>query len=389
MHAIQFLHKLLSPVIHSSRVKALTEVVEAAALSKRLTLTSLGRAINKPIYERSGIQKVNRLLANEKLMDDYPNIAAAVSKLLIGHKRHPEIIVDWSKYPNSEDAILRSALSIEGRALTLYEERHPVKKTGNREVQKVFLKHLKRILPDTCKPIVVTDAGFHNDWFKEVLKLDWHYVGRVRGMRRCAREGDRRFIWCSDLFKEASKEAVSLGKVILTKKNSFESHLYIVKKGLYGRKVRTKGGEIKKDKDSKNYGRSQREPWLLASSCMGANAAQKVVNIYHRRMTIEEAFRDLKSNRYGLGLENSQTKQEKRRDIFLLIAMLTQLIAWLIGLVGEKQKRHYQFQSNSIKHRRVISLFYLGCQMIKRKIPIQISSIWDEIAAFQEEAAYE
>ncbi|MDF3055692.1 MAG: hypothetical protein K0Q74_1599, partial [Gammaproteobacteria bacterium] len=25
----------------------------------------------------------------------------------------------------------------------------------------------------------------------------------------------------------------------------------------------------------------------------------------------------------------------------------------------------------------------------KRKIPIQISSIWDEIAAFQEEAAYE
>jgi hypothetical protein len=48
--------------------------------------------------------------------------------------------------------------------------------------------------------------------------------------------------------------------------------------------------------------------------------------------------------------------------------MLAALIAWLVGYIGEKKKLQYQFQANSIKKHRVLSLFYLGCQMIRRKI---------------------
>lgn len=77
-----------------------------------------------------------------------------------------------------------------------------------------------------------------------------------------------------------------------------------------------------------------------------------------------------------------------KRTILLMIASLASLIAWLTGLVGEKMKLQYQFQSNSVKDHRVISLFYLGCQMIKKKIHITLSLIFDSIKSLQKEKIY-
>ena len=295
---------------------------------------------------------------------------------------------DWSKYPNSSDAIIRAAFATEGRALTLYEERHPVKKMGNKRIQSLFLGTLKDILPPNCKPIIVTDAGFHNDWFKEVLCMGWDYIGRVRGIRKYRHPTKERFMHCKNLFKQATTKPKALGKMVLTKKNPTESYFYIVKKKLKGRKALTKSGKIKRDKDSKSYSRGHREPWLLVSSLKGRHVAHKVVQIYSRRMTIEEAFRDLKSSKYGLGLNEGKTKIKKRRDVLLLIAMLACLIAWFTGIVGEKMKLQYQFQSNSTKSRRVLSLFYLGCQIIKKQIKFSIASLWDIFASLKDEAIY-
>lgn len=388
MHVKGFLHKLLSPVIHKSRVKALSAVVTAAICTKDLRLTALGRAINLKIQERSGIQKVNRLLGNNHLASEKLAIAKKIAGLLIGNRLTPELIVDWTKYPNSEDAVLRAALAVEGRALTIYEERHPVKKMGNRKIQKNFLITLKKILHPACRAIIVTDAGFHNAWFMEVLKLGWDYVGRIRGMKKYTTKEKKIFYPCKNLFKLATEKAQYLGEMTITKKSPMASHVYIVKGKLKGRKARRKDGRIRKDKDSKAYSQAHREPWLLASSLKGRNAAKKVKAIYGHRMTIEEAFRDLKSPTYGLGLNGGKTRQQQRRDIVLLIAMLACLIAWITGKAGEEMKLQYQFQSNSIKHRRVISLFYLGCQLIRKKVRIPISLIWGVIASIKIEAIY-
>lgn len=386
MHVAGFLHKLMSSAIHKTRIIALSKVVESAIDTKILRLTALGRGIEH-IQERSGIQKVNRLLGNKYLLDEKILISKHIAELLIGYKKHPNIIVDWTKYPNSEDAVLRAALAVEGRALTIYEERHPVKKMGNRAIQKKFLIALKRLLPD-CRAIIITDAGFHNVWFKEVLNQGWDYIGRIRGLKKYSIEG-KTFYRCKSLFKRATPHIKYLGPVILTIKNSFKTNFYIVKGKLQGRKARTKSGKVKIDKDSRNYSRSHREPWLLASSLKGRGIAKKIERIYKRRATIEEAFRDLKSSRYGLSLSEGRTRKKSRRDILLLIGMLASLIAWITGKIGEERKIHYQFQSNSIKHRRVISLFYLGCQMIRKKVSISIGSFWDAIDSLREESIYE
>ncbi|HBA5410266.1 TPA: transposase [Escherichia coli] len=48
---------------------------------------------------------------------------------------------------------------------------------------------------------------------------------------------------------------------------------------------------------------------------------KQLVNIYSKRMQIEETFRDLKSPAYGLGLRHSRTSSSERFDIMLLIAL--------------------------------------------------------------------
>lgn len=385
MHAKGFLHKLLFPAIHKTRLTALSDVVTAAICIKKLNLTALGRELDG-IKERSGIQKVNRLLGNKHLLKEQKMISKVVADLLIGSKTHPKIIIDWSKYPNSEDAVLRAALSAEGRALTIYDERHPVKKMGNKKIQTGFLATLKSILPKQCRAIIITDAGFHNDWFKSVVKNGWEYIGRVRGLKKCCSAKEDKFISCKKLFKAATREAKYLGEMTLTKKNPMHAHLYLVAEKLKGRKALTKSGKVSKHKDSKAYSRSYREPWLLASSITGRNAAKRIQQYYKQRMTIEEGFRDMKSSRYGLGLEEGRSKVKTRRNILLLIAMLASLIAWITGMAGERMKLQYQYQSNSIKHRRVVSLFFLGCRLIRKRTRIPTSLFWEIIASLKREA---
>jgi hypothetical protein len=45
-------------------------------------------------------------------------------------------------------------------------EIHSRKKVGNATVQKHFLRKCHALLPTGCRPIIVTDAGFKNTWFK-------------------------------------------------------------------------------------------------------------------------------------------------------------------------------------------------------------------------------
>jgi hypothetical protein len=371
MHVKGFLHKLLSSVIHKKRLVTLTILVMTVLEIKKLSLTELGRGMDLPIQERSGIRRADRFLGNTKLYKDRIEIYKTISKAVVGDRLHPWIIVDWSEVPNTMNHILRAACIADGRAITLYEEVHPENKLGNPKVEKRFLTTLKSILPEACLPVIVTDAGFHNKWFTEVLKLNWDYVGRVRGRKKYSADGKT---WDSfkKLFIKATMTPKYVGEIQLCRSNALETHLYLFKNKPKGRSSLNLNGKKRRDSNTMDQRKAAKEPWLLVSSLSGRSMAKRIIKIYKKRMQIEEGFRDLKSSRYGFSFEDSHSKKQERIQILLLIAALAALIAWLTGWVIEKNKLHYQFQSNTIKTRRVLSLFYLGCQAIKRKITIPL-----------------
>jgi hypothetical protein len=376
MHIERFLHKTLSCVMHKKRLITLSVFVIAALKGKKLSLTNLGRVADLDIQERSAIRRADRFIGNKHLHSERKAICQVFIQKSIGNKGNPKIIVDWSPIPNSKYHVLRASLMLDGRALTLYDEVHPEKKLGNVKIQKGFLSNLKLLLPKQCRPIIVTDAGFHNGWFLDVFKLGWDYIGRVRGIKVYQMKGKE---WRSikTLVSGGTKTPEFIGQAVLCFNNSLITNLYRVKNISKGRKALNLNKERKNDTQSKKHSKSAKEAWVLATSLAHHkySSAKKIVNIFKKRMQIEEGFRDLKSSRYGFSFEEAFSRKIQRVEILLLIAMLAALIAWMVGYIGEGKELQYQFQANSIKKHRVLSLFYLGCQMLRRKIHFTLSEL--------------
>ena len=67
--------------------------------------------------------------------------------------------------------MLKAAVPVGGRAITLYEEVHPLHHYNSPKTHRRFLERLYTVVPQSCRPIVNTDAGFRGPWFDAVAVL--------------------------------------------------------------------------------------------------------------------------------------------------------------------------------------------------------------------------
>lgn len=370
MHVETILPELLKGTIHKKRIESLCALVKGVISQKTLKLSELGRNLARK-KERSGIRIVCRALSNPFYQHHSSKIYSCIIKKVVGMNKAPDIIVDWSAIPNSkrstkqeEYQVLRASYASEGRSVTLYEEVHPRSKLNNRKVHKAFLKNLRDLLPEECKPCMITDAGFKNPWFKAVLGFGWNYIGRVRGDVHF--DEGKGFKSTSHLHAQASSKARYLGEFILTKANALKTHFYLYTHQIKGRKKLNRNRTLAKDKDSLTHAKGYREPFVIVSSLN--EPADVIIKKYKSRMTIEESLRDTKSRTYGFNFNDNFTQKHQRYIVWLLIAALAALIAWVVGFLAEKLRLHYDFQANSYKNTRVLSFVYLGTRIIKKEI---------------------
>ena len=384
MHARQFLHKMLSPVMHLKRLETLELLITGLMNDKKLSVTQLGRSLDNDSQEKNNIKRSDRFLSNPHVWSERFSIYQAISLSLINNNRRPLIIVDWSHVPNTTCYILRAALVAKGRALTLYEEVFPKRLENNPQVHKRFLKKVQKLIPDTCIPILITDAGFSIPWFQSVQDMGWDYIGRVRGTKCFRINDDENTAWHSyvDYGQTIAKQIpVYLGKGELTKKTPFATHFYLTK---LPKKYRVSLNKLKKKSHYKKdieHSRAANEPWLLATSLK--RGPETIIKLYFLRMEIEEGFRDLKSSQFGFSFEHAYSIKIRRIQVLLMIAMLAAYILFFIGWISEINKWHYQFQANTDKKKRVLSLFYLGCRVVKKKLRIIKSAIFKALHELQ------
>ncbi|WP_154669258.1 IS4 family transposase, partial [Legionella bozemanae] len=169
--------------IHGKRLSPLCLFVEALIREKKLSLTRLGRALKNKTQEKHNIKRCDRFLGNKLLHQERQSIYKEVAHRLIGTIERPLILVDWSHVPNTTHYLLRASLVAKGRALSIYEEVFTKQYENSNKAHRQFLHHLKTLLPETCRPILITDAGFYNSWFRLVLNQGWDYIGRIRGIK--------------------------------------------------------------------------------------------------------------------------------------------------------------------------------------------------------------
>ena len=375
--------------MHFKRQSALLDAVEALLIGKRLSLTYLGRNLQSKTKEKNCIRKIDRLLGNKKLHSEIGFCYESHCKIILSKISRPLISVDWAATDKRKDwHILRASVNIKGRGFVLYQEVHPHKKLNSRQVQHRFLEKIKIMLPENCTPIIVADAGFRFPWFSKIKELGFDFVGRVRNKTSYKKlNKDSWYSNCLDLYKKATSVPKHLGKMFFAKKIDLECEVVIYKKPTKHRKNINRSGRPTDNTVSHRCARSERDPWLLVTSLdVSAIGAQKIISFYAKRMQIEEDFRDLKSHKFGFGLRYAMSKSQNRIAVLLLIAALASLICWLISLDAKENKIHLDFQSNTIKHRDVLSVIYLACQLIRKGYLFNLKRLKDAFLIFLNQA---
>jgi len=381
MQAVRFLHKAFSqalPNVHARRLTALMSGVAALLRGQRLTLTCLGRSLPSTAYVKHSIKRVDRLLGNRQLQLERPLFYWKMLGALLGSLRHPVILVDWSPINAASDLyLLRASIPLAGRAFPVYEAVHEREGCPKRQGQ--LLDALALILPEHCVPILVTDAGFRRPWFQAVEAKGWYYVGRVRN-RDLYRNEQGQWEPIKQLYKQATSTARSLGLIEMTRSAPHVVPLYCVHQPPKGRKHRRVTGSIARSKHSRQNARREQEPWLLASNLVQPQwAAQHIVCIYRKRMQIEEGFRDVKSQRFGFAFDLHRTRCPRRIEILLLIAALACYGLYLAGMQARTTGQSRHFQSNSVSHKTVLSLWRVGLEYLRRSTSDLSNSILTEM----------
>ncbi len=184
MHVGKLLHDLFDNAcksIDKRLIRTLFDAAEALTRCKQLSIASLGRSLDRKAKVKHSIKSIDRLFGNTNLHKRNLIVYRAMCSVLIKGNARPVIIVDWSGLtPCGAFHFLSASVAVNGRSITFYSRTHPLKNYTKEKTHKEFLNVLKDILPKKCKPIIVTDAGFRNTWFRAVSMLGWDYIGRVR-----------------------------------------------------------------------------------------------------------------------------------------------------------------------------------------------------------------
>jgi len=156
----------VTPTMHKIRRACFFAAIESAMNGGSLSVTGLGRNICNMALEKHRIKRIDRLCSNAKFHREIKSIYHRLATQAIGQLPRPVIHIDWSDMDDRKaHFLLRASLAAQGRSLTLYEEIHPLKTKEKPHIQSAFMTRLQKLLPEDCRPIIVTDAGFRIPWF--------------------------------------------------------------------------------------------------------------------------------------------------------------------------------------------------------------------------------
>ena len=389
MHAESHLSKFIDDVcsfMHSTRRRSLECLVASCLRGQTLQVTSLGRGVKRKAFEKHRIKQADRLLSNPHLQKELGELYCAMARVILTGVERPIVVVDWSNLDGNErHFLLRASVPTKGRSVTLYEEVHTSETKEKLVTHTRFLRKLSKILQGT-KPILVTDAGFRVTWFRLVEKLGWDWVGRVRGRMKVKLDAQLPWVPGRSLHVKATSMARQYCTAQIAHHNRLDCRLVLFKAAGKNRVLRNKLGRVSARHRAQRAQSANREPLLLATSLSEQeyNTSQ-VITLYAARMQIEESFRDMKSENYGLGLKSSRTYKTSRMAVLVMLASLTNLFAWILGKAAENSQIHRHFQANSLLHKSVLSYVFVGLRLFCQR---RLLTSWNDFLLARKQLSF-
>jgi hypothetical protein len=356
MHHREVFHSHFLPsfdFMHGARQRALGHAVRAVVQrGAALSVTSIGRCWGSAAGTKHAIKAADRLVGNHHLAAEAEAVFQRLAARILAPHTRPVVLVDWSDaHPDRKMQILRATVCFQRRSLVLYERVFRLSQYNSHKAHRRFLRGLARILPEGVVPILVTDAGFRNPWFRAVRAMGWHFLGRLRSTVQWCAVGQACWQTLPELHARARRCAQALGRGLLAREHSMEGHLYLAPRP---HKTRGKAARSSHTRNDQRHRKSHWQPWVLFSSL--ELPATDILGMYRQRMSIEAGFRDLKSARFGLGMEYGRVSTLARLTVLLLIAALAiWVLAW-IGWLARQAGISHRLQANTVRHTEVLSV---------------------------------
>ena len=321
-----------------SQAKTLALFVAAALEVERVCLPALAqRAVGETVLKHK-IKRLWRFIDNPRIEPSYA-MQGVIRKLLKRRKKRLVVAFDWSEFRQFHTLALVAVFK--GRAVPLlwasYLEGELYKSQNN--LEEGLLRLLRQLLPEGVKIILLADRGFGRTELARVCQqLGFHYIIRITPE-----------VWiCSEHYRgKLSRYPVKKGICVLLRNVKYRKKYPVVQHVV----VHWKRG-LPKDRD---------ECWFLMTD-LEANPAW-LSELYGRRMTIEEVFRDQKNLRNGFALRNTRIQKAERFDRLLLVLVLAYML--LIGLGLYARAHYHPGHWCSATKASQCSVFTIGRRMLK------------------------
>lgn len=333
-----FLTELFEDDLHAKRVLSLANATLGVVQAASLAVHTIGRALAaaRGLDPRHAVKQVDRLLSNPGL--DVWQLFRSWVGFVIAEREELVVALDWTDFDRDDQCTLvASVITSHGRTTPLVWKTHRKSElAGHRnEWEDELLTYLRELIPPTVAVTILADRGFGDQKLYDLLdRLGFQYVIRFRevitvtdpatGETKKAREWPSRVGFAKQI----------RGALVTGRGKAVGAVVCVRRKGM-------------------------KEMWCLATSYSEASATD-VINLYARRFTIEENFRDVKDLRFGMGLSSVRVGTAARRDRLLLVSALAIALLTLLGAAGESIGLERRLKTNTVK-RRSYSLFNQGC----------------------------
>lgn len=327
-------------LLHSKRILSILMVVTGVLFANRLSIAAIGRKMAGFFggSQKHGIKQVDRLLSNDGLM--MPTLFEGYVSMMIGTRRRALVTFDWTEFDTDDHSTLVVSLiaAETKRAIPLvWRTVYKSELKGNqRRYERELLATLRRLVPKKVHVIVLSDRGFGDvALYQHMRKLNMDFITRFRPNIGVLYEGEVRN--AGDLVPRNGRiRAVKQTKVTRPGKGPY--NVVLVKEA------------------------GMKDSWCLATSLDVPK--EDIVALYGCRFQCEEAFRDAKDNRYGMGLSKTRISLPERRDRMLMLFCLAYLVHTAAGATSEETRVDATIRANTETKRRTHSLFRQGMELL-------------------------
>lgn len=333
-----FLAELFQHDVHAKRILSLSNATLGVVRGASLAVHAIGRALAlaRGLEPRHAIKQVDRLLSNDGL--DVWELFRQWVPYVLAERTEAVIALDWTDFDaDGQCTLVASLVTSHGRATPLIWKTYSKSTLAEHrnQYEDELLVYLRELIRPNVTVTILADRGFGDQKLYDFLdQLGFHYIVRFReGITVTdSRTGEKRE--AGDWIARLGNARQIRSALVTGREKAVEAVVCVRRKGM-------------------------KENWCLATSYSEAKSSD-IINLYARRFTIEEGFRDVKDLRFGMGLSSTRVASSERRDRLLLVSALAVALLTLLGAAGESIGLERRLKANTVK-KRSYSLFNQGC----------------------------